>query len=271
MGHERLGRGAAGDVMHHRRLDLEEAPGVEPGAHRADDLGALDEDVARLRRHDQVDIALAVALLDVGHAVELVRQRPQRLGQQAQVFGLDRKLAGAGPGELAFGGHDVAHVQILEHLVGFAQQVLLQPQLQAARLVLDLREARLSHVALEQHAAGNGNTVALAIQRLGRPLLRIGVGILQVAGIVGTTEIIGERDALPAQRREFGATLGDEPVLVRLAAVGVRLRGWGLVGHWRGDDWDGWGINPSFPRRREPSVFVLFGESKVTGFPPSRE
>ena len=30
VGHERLGRGAAGDVMHHRRLDFEEAPRVEP-------------------------------------------------------------------------------------------------------------------------------------------------------------------------------------------------------------------------------------------------
>ena len=34
---ERLGRGAADEVMHHRRLDFEEAPRIEPAAHRGDD------------------------------------------------------------------------------------------------------------------------------------------------------------------------------------------------------------------------------------------
>src|SRR3546814_19924450 len=35
-----------------------------------------------------------------------------------------------------------------------------------------------------------------------------------VAGVVGATEVVGERDALLAQRSQFGATLGDQVVLV---------------------------------------------------------
>ncbi len=77
VGHKGLGGGAAGDVMHHRRLHFEEAPRVEPLAHGADDLRTLDEDLARIRRDDQVDVALAVSLLHVRQAMEFVGQRPQ--------------------------------------------------------------------------------------------------------------------------------------------------------------------------------------------------
>ena len=42
-----LGGGAAGDHIHHRGLDLEEAVHVEEAAHEVDDLGTGDEDVAR--------------------------------------------------------------------------------------------------------------------------------------------------------------------------------------------------------------------------------
>ena len=51
---------------------------------------------ARLLVHDHVDVALAVLLLDVGEAVELVRQRAQRLGQQADFGRLDAQFAGSG-------------------------------------------------------------------------------------------------------------------------------------------------------------------------------
>ena len=50
---------------------------------------------------DEVDVALAVALLLVGEAVELLRQRPQRLGEQPQLARLDRQLAGLGLEERA--------------------------------------------------------------------------------------------------------------------------------------------------------------------------
>src|SRR3546814_5949447 len=49
---ERLGRRTTGQVMHHRRLDFEEAPRVEPATDRADHLRALDEPLARVRSEE---------------------------------------------------------------------------------------------------------------------------------------------------------------------------------------------------------------------------
>ena len=61
---------------------------IDPRAHA--------EHLARFLVGDQVHIALAVLLLLVGQAVELLRQRAQRLGQQAQPGYADRQLAGFG-------------------------------------------------------------------------------------------------------------------------------------------------------------------------------
>ena len=55
---------------------------------------ALAEHLAHLRVDDQVDVALAVALLDVGEAVPLLGQRAHRLGQDDDVLGDDGQLAG---------------------------------------------------------------------------------------------------------------------------------------------------------------------------------
>ena len=67
--------------------------------------------VARLGVHDQVDVALPVARLDVLQAVPLLGQRPQRLGQEAHVLHGHRELAGAGAEQLAGDADEVADVQ----------------------------------------------------------------------------------------------------------------------------------------------------------------
>jgi hypothetical protein len=82
VGDEGLGVGAARDRVQHRRLDLQEAVLDHEVADRADRLAARHEARARVLVGDQVDVALAVLLLLVGHAVELVGQRAQALGQQ---------------------------------------------------------------------------------------------------------------------------------------------------------------------------------------------
>ena len=214
VGHERARRGAAGEVVHHRGLDLEEAARVEPAPDRGDDARALDEDLARFGRHHQVDVALAVALLHVGQAMPLVGQRAQRLGQQAQALDLDRQLAGAGAHQGALGADDVAHVPALERLVAVAQRLGLQEQLDAAADVLDLRERGLAHQALGEHAPGQDHAAAAGLERLAGPALGVGVLVLQVLRVVVAPEVVGIGDALPAQRRQLGAALGDEGVLV---------------------------------------------------------
>ena len=231
VGGERPGGRAAGDVMHHRRFHFQEAARVEPAAQRGDDARTRHEHLARLRRHDQVDVALAVALLDVGEAMELVRQRPQRLHQQAQLVDLDRQLAGLGAHRRAFGGDDVADVPALERVVGRAQRRRLQEQLDTAAHVLHGGERGLAHDALGQQAPGDGNATAAGFQRLAGPGVGVGVFGLQVAGEVRAAEIVGEGDALPAQRGELAAALGDQLVLVegqvvvRFAHVGSWIPG----------------------------------------------
>ena len=77
-------------------------------------LRARDEDLARILVGDQVEIALAVFLLLVGQAVEFLRQRAQRLGQQAHLRDAHRQFAGLGLEQHADGAEDVAQVAVLE-------------------------------------------------------------------------------------------------------------------------------------------------------------
>ena len=214
VGHERARGGAAGDVLHHRRFHFEEAARVQPVADRADDARAGDEDFARLRGDDQVDIALAVALLDIAQAVELVRQRPQRLHQQPQRRHLDRELTGLGAHQPAFRGHDVADVPALERLVRLTQHVGLQEQLDPAAHVLDGGERRLAHDALCQDAAGDCDGTAIGFQHFPGPALGVRILRLQVAGKVRATEIIRVGASLPTQRGQLGTALGDQVVFV---------------------------------------------------------
>ena len=86
---------AAGNRLHHRRLDLQEAPQVEEVADLADDLAADDENAPHLRPDDQIDVPAAISGLDVAQPVPFSRQWPQRFRQDLEAFGRDRDLAGA--------------------------------------------------------------------------------------------------------------------------------------------------------------------------------
>ena len=108
---ERQRRAAAVDRLQHRRLDLDEAALVEPGADRGDDLGPRHEDLARVLVRDQVELAVAEAGLDVGQPVVLLGRRAQRLGQQLVALELQRELAAAGAEDRAVGADQVAEVE----------------------------------------------------------------------------------------------------------------------------------------------------------------
>ena len=80
MRNERARRSAARNRVHHRRLDLEVAPGDEELANCLHDLRARHEHAPRLRAGDQVDVTLPILLLLIGEPVEFLGQGPQRLG-----------------------------------------------------------------------------------------------------------------------------------------------------------------------------------------------
>ena len=65
---ERARQRAAGDRLHHRRLDLEIPAGVQERADRREGPAADLEHPARIGIHDQIEVALPVAGLDVARA-----------------------------------------------------------------------------------------------------------------------------------------------------------------------------------------------------------
>ena len=164
---EGLGIGAAGDRVQHRRFDFQEVMLDHMAADRGHRLGAGHETGAGGLVGDQVDIALAVLLLLVGHAVELVRQWAQALGQQAQRRHAHRQLARLGAEQGALGADDVAHVQVLEVGIGLlAERILGDEELDAAGGVLQGAEAGLAHHPLEHQAAGHADRDVLRLQLL---------------------------------------------------------------------------------------------------------
>ena len=79
MGNERSCGSTAGDGVENRCLDLHEAASVKERTDIAYKLRAYLEIAAALVAHDEVNVALAVFKLCIGHAVELLGQRTQAL------------------------------------------------------------------------------------------------------------------------------------------------------------------------------------------------
>ena len=93
--HERVRERAAVPGLEDGRLDLDEPLGIEVAADRRNDLRAQDEEVARLLVHEQVEVALAVAGLRVGQAVERVRERAAIASEHRQLVDGERRLPAA--------------------------------------------------------------------------------------------------------------------------------------------------------------------------------
>ena len=191
MGDERPCGGAACDVVQDRGLHLQVTLGVEEASQLADDLGALDKDVAHLRVDDQVNVALAVAQVGVGQAVEFFRQRQQRLGQQDSFGGTDGDFAMLGAEHLALDADDIADVPFFKLIVGlFTDNVLLDVDLNPAGSVGDIEEGGFAHRAFAHNAACNRDRLLLQLLKVvGNFLCIVGAfiaGLLEgvVAGLL---------------------------------------------------------------------------------------
>ena len=106
------------------------------GAHRGDDPRAVDEQPPRVLARDQVELAVAIARLDVGETVVLVGRRAQRLGEDLEALHAQRHLAVAAAHRRAVDADQVAEVerrQQLEALV--AEDVHARVQLDLAGAV----------------------------------------------------------------------------------------------------------------------------------------
>ena len=221
---KRLRRGAAGYRVHHRRLDLEEAVLGHVVSDRGDHAAAGDEGEARLLVGHQVEVALPVLLLDVGKAVELLGQRPQRFREQADLGTVDGQLAGLGLHQRADRANDIAEVPALEVVVHLlADAVPGDVELDAARKVLDGGETGLAHHALEHDAARDSH-----LDRQGLQLLAFlgAVKLVEPAGGVLAPEVVGVGLAGVSPFGQLGAPFGEEMVF-----VGSGRAWWFEVGH----------------------------------------
>ena len=153
---ERPAGAAAVDRLQDRRLDLDEAGVVEEPADLADHLRARDEHLARLLVRHQVELALAVAGLDVGEAVVLLRRRAQRLREQRPVVELQRQLTAAGAEHGPVRPDQVTEIERdepVERLL--AEHVRARVQLHPARPVDEVEERRLALAAPRREPAGD--------------------------------------------------------------------------------------------------------------------
>ena len=150
---ERPRRRAAGDRLHHRRLDFEKAAGVKKIADAAQDLAAGQKDRARFFVGNQVEIALAVAGFDVREAVPFVRQRAQRLAEHLKLAHPQRRLTGLGQKSLAFDPDEVADVEQGKHLglLG-GERFFVKINLDPAGQVAEVEKVRLAEIAVRGDA-----------------------------------------------------------------------------------------------------------------------
>ncbi len=156
MGGERPGQGAAVERLQHRGLDLEEAVLVEPATDLGDGPGPDAEDLAAVLVGDQVELAAAVAGLGVLEAVELVRRRAQRFGQQLHPStsseSWPRRVTIARPVD----ADEVAEVEVVKQGEGaFAEHVGLGVELDLAGTVAQVDEGGLAVAAAADDPAGD--------------------------------------------------------------------------------------------------------------------
>jgi hypothetical protein len=160
VGDERPRQRAARHRVEDRRLHLEEAAAQHRLAQRLHHPRAQPHRPAGGRVDDQVQLALARALLDVGQAVPLVGQRPQGFGEQEHLGGLDRQLAPAGLDHRPLDADQVAGVELGDHpelLV--AERADGEHDLELVAVVAQRPERQPAHLALEHDPAGDPDDV----------------------------------------------------------------------------------------------------------------
>ena len=126
------------------------------------------------------------------------------LREEFQLLGVDAQLAGAGAEQVAFHADDVAEVeQLEERVIALAHGVLLDVDLQALAVLLQVGEAGLAHVAQRHQASGNADPHLRRqfFGRLGAVLgqnLRHGVGEIEPLAVGPISEGLDLADARQA-------------------------------------------------------------------------
>ena len=204
---ERPRRGAARNRMHHRRLNFEIAALVQELAQCRDDARAGAEHFADGGVHDEVEIALPIAGLQVREATVLLRQRPHGFRERREALGLHGQLALVRAHQRAMHPHDVAQIpQFLERPIGRSAHVVLADiALNAPAGILQSEEAGAPHHPAQHDAAGHRHRNRCLAEG---GLVQRRALILQRRRQRGALETVRIRAAALAQGIHLGAALG---------------------------------------------------------------
>src|SRR5439155_12111452 len=100
---------------------------------------------ARVLVHEQIQVSLPVAELDVTEAVPLLGERPERFGEQRHALTANAQFAAAGLDDLAGRADPVAEVEVVEARVALGPEArLLDEELDLAGVVAKDAERELS-------------------------------------------------------------------------------------------------------------------------------
>src|SRR5262249_11185876 len=168
---ERTRDGAAGDRLHHRRLDLEIPACDHELADRRDDAAARLEHAARLRVHGKIEVALAVANLDVREAVPLLGQRQHALRQEVQARRPDGELVRLGAEEASLDADPVAEIeQPVDPEIDLRHRILPDVGLNLRAAVREDEEVGLAERADRQNAPARDRLDAIVLELVVRPM-----------------------------------------------------------------------------------------------------
>src|SRR5262245_26297189 len=208
MRHERRGERAAGNRLHHGRLDFEKSARDEKLANRRDDAAADFEDLPRIGVDDQVQVALAVADLDILQPVPLFRQRHQALGEKLEPLHMHGQFVRLCTEQRAVDADPVAKIEQPENVeVARRQCVLTDVRLNACATVGDDDE-----VGLPERPDGENSTGQTKVWLRLVKLLAGAVLVLPNTGLNRRVRLEAMRirvDAELLQFVEIGAALND--------------------------------------------------------------
>ena len=206
MGHERSCQGASRNRLHHRGLDLEEPTHDEELTNRGHNAAANLEDAARLRIHDEIEVALAIPDFDVLKTVPLLRKRNQALRQELESRGPDCELVRLRAKETSFNADPVAEVQQLEYReIALGKRILPHINLKARFSVRDDQEVRLAEAADAENAASRPRADVSGLQLVMR--LRAVLGDDDIDRRLAVEPVRIDVETEPAKRVEVGAPL----------------------------------------------------------------
>ena len=203
--HERPGDRPAGNGVHHRGLDFQEAAVDEEPADVVDGARAGAKHLAAALVDDEVDVAAPVAGLHVGQPVVLLGQRQERLHEQPDRARLHRKLIGPGAKHHALDRDDVPEVEPLElRILSLWKVVAPHVDLDVSGDIAQVRERGLAHEAAGHQPSRDCHGDRLLLQVLGGC---VGEARMQVAGSRIRPEIVRIRLAPGTQLGELRTTL----------------------------------------------------------------